>query len=209
MAESGDWTDHHYYGGAIKGGDRGSWYPNLWTWIIKELNIKSVLDIGCGEGHSTKFFHENGCEVLGIDGDPEAIAAGPIPEKIVCHDYCTGPYMPDKEYDLVWCCEFVEHVEEEFMQNFIGTFKSAKYILLTHAWENQGGHHHVNKQSVKYWLKQLSKEGFELLPELTLIAREKAGCNYFLRSGLLLKNKKRFSNKNAGGFVSRLLNFAR
>src|SRR5437870_3883210 len=42
-----------HVGGYIQGGDPGSWCPHLWTWAVRELGIQSVLDIGCGEGHST------------------------------------------------------------------------------------------------------------------------------------------------------------
>ena len=47
-----------HLGGYIQGGDPGTWCPHLWSWIVKEFEIRSVLDVGCGEGHSTKFFHD-------------------------------------------------------------------------------------------------------------------------------------------------------
>jgi len=178
-----------HLGGYIPGGDKETWFPKLWKWAVKELKIKSVLDIGCGEGHSTKFFYDNGCEVLGIEGSTQAIKDSPIANKITCHDFCDGPYIPDKKYDLIWCCEFVEHVDKKYMKNFIQTFKYGKYLFLTHATPGQGGYHHVNEQPLTYWLKHIKKSGFIFLPELTLIAREKSINGFFLRSGLIFKNR--------------------
>jgi SAM-dependent methyltransferase len=43
--------------------------------ILRKLNNKSgsVIDVGCGSGHSTNFFFENGYSPLGIDIAPTAI----------------------------------------------------------------------------------------------------------------------------------------
>src|SRR5688572_33082149 len=54
-----------HLGGYIRGGDPGTWCPHLWSWVVEQFGIKSVLDVGCGEGHSTRFFRDLGCDVLG------------------------------------------------------------------------------------------------------------------------------------------------
>lgn len=178
-----------HLGGYVAGGDIWTWFPGLWTWFVKEFKIKSVLDVGCGEGHSLKYFLDLGCDVLGIEGSSQAIKDSVISDKIIKHDFCDGPYIPEKKFDLIWCCEFVEHVDERFMLNFIETFKKCKYLMITHATPGQGGYHHVNEQSVTYWLKNLKEAGFKLEPEVTLLAREKAINYFFLRSGLVFVNK--------------------
>ena len=167
-------TDGHL-GGYICGGGPQTWTPKLWAWIVNEYNVKSVLDIGCGEGHSTKFFHMLGCDVLGIEGSQQAINNSVTPDRIVKHDYCEGPFIPKQKYDLVWASEFVEHVEEKYINNILKTFSFAKkLILMTFATPGQGGYHHVNEQPASYWIDLLSKMGYQYSKELTKRTRSLA-----------------------------------
>jgi SAM-dependent methyltransferase len=192
-----------HLGGYIHGGDPGTWSPHLWSWVLEEFQIRSVLDVGCGEGHSTKFFHDQGCEVLGIDGCMQAIQDSVIPAHVIQHDLCEGPFVPDHSFDLVWSCEFLEHVDEEFVPNILATFgHAAKAILVTHAFpegrrsraqsnrRQERGHHHVNCKPTSYWIRKIESMGFECQVAGTRQARtvtlaDYPGINHFARSGLL------------------------
>lgn len=185
-----------HLGGYIHGGDPGTWCPALWNWVVKELKIRSVLDVGCGEGHSTKFFRDLGCDVLGVDGCQQAIDDSVIPDAVVKHDFCDGPLKLDRRFDLVWSCEFVEHVEQQYVENILRTFALAdKAVLMTHAFPGQDdGHHHVNCQPTEYWIEHLERHGYACHIGLTVGGREAtlrdyAPClNHFARSGLLFAN---------------------
>jgi 16S rRNA A1518/A1519 N6-dimethyltransferase RsmA/KsgA/DIM1 with predicted DNA glycosylase/AP lyase activity len=76
-----------HLGGYIIGGDSNTYAPEIWDWMINH-NIKSVIDVGCGEGHSTKYFYDNGCEVLGVEGGINAINNSKInfigKERLLC-----------------------------------------------------------------------------------------------------------------------------
>jgi SAM-dependent methyltransferase len=189
-----------HLGGYIQGGDPGTWCPQLWSSVVREFQIQSVLDIGCGEGHSAKFFHDLGCEALGIDGCRQAIEDSVIPGHVIRHDFCDSPFMPERKYDLIWSCEFLEHVDEEHLPNILATFAHAgKMILLTHAFperrarlrqRRERGHHHVNCQPSSYWIRHIEALGFECRVDHTLRARtitlaDYPGINHFARSGLL------------------------
>jgi SAM-dependent methyltransferase len=171
-------------------GDELTYSPHLWKWLIKKLKVNSILDIGCGEGHSTKYFSELGCDVLGIDGSKKAIKNSAIPHRVVLHDFTGGKYILNRKYDAIWCCEFVEHVEEKYKNNFLETFKFAeKYIFLTYADLGQKGWHHVNCQPKEYWIRELEKNGFEFNSKLTLAARCMAEMGHFRKKGLIFINK--------------------
>jgi SAM-dependent methyltransferase len=168
-------------------GDPETWFPHLWKWVYDELDVRSVLDVGCGEGHSTKFFKDLGCEILGVDGSIQAKTDSVILAYHHIHDFNNGPFIPPKTFDLVWSCEFVEHIEEKYIDNFLKTFSYAnKYIMMTYAEPGQKGWHYMNCQLEKYWVKKLSQIGFKLEPHLTEISRKIAGGGHFAKSGLIL-----------------------
>lgn len=167
-------------------GDPATWYPELWLWAMSSLNIRSVLDIGCAEGHCMGFFHRYGCEVKGVDGSRLAKEKSVLSKYHDVHDFVDGPYTPAAVYDLVWCCEFVEHVEERYVDNFLQTFKAAnKFIFLTHAMPEQPGWHHVNCQPSGYWIDKLQQIGFDYHASLTNCARRVVRGGHFKSKGLI------------------------
>jgi SAM-dependent methyltransferase len=183
-----------HLGGAVVGGDPATYYPNVWDCLIESLNVKSMIDVGCGEGQTMHYFQDKGVEVFGIDGCKEAIDNSLVKDKISLHDFTKGKFQLNKSYDLIWCCEFVEHVFEEFSENYLNLFSnsSAKYIVMTHALPNQGGHHHVNLQKPSYWIEKISNLGYTLDPtlsrQLRIVARLESiqvVYNHFYNTGLV------------------------
>lgn len=191
-------TDGHL-GGYVAGGDPDTWYPNLWTWLIAALSVERVIDVGCGDGATVDWFVSRGVEVFGLDGVEQE--DHPL---VVEHDYTEGPYphiwgadergepLTPPGIDLIWSCEFVEHVEAQYVDNFLATFQLARYVAMTHALPGQPGWHHVNCQDSDYWVEQLGRYGMILDPHLTAQARAVASTdpavnNYFARSGLVFE----------------------
>lgn len=180
-----------HLGGYVVGGDDATWYPDLWKWLVKELEIKSVLDVGCGEGQAVDYFFNvlKVPRVFGLDGLPQP---NPLVET---HDFTKSIWRPpwhSPPYDLIWCCEFVEHIEEEFMSNFLEVFKLGRYVAITHADPGQQGHHHVNCRINQYWIGVMAASGFKFEDMLTKMARVAASANpnpynHFKRSGLVFK----------------------
>ena len=170
-------------------------FPKMWTWLIQSLEVKTILDVGCGMGFSTKFFHDSGCDVLGIEGCKNPTINGAIPDKMVHCDLYNGPYV-HKEVDLIWCCEVLEHIDEEYLPNVLETFKQAKYLAVTAAKPGQGGHHHVNLRKSSYWITKMQEIGYTLDAGLTRVCRQ-LSCfdahlwsdinNHFDDTGLIFK----------------------
>lgn len=176
-----------HLGGYEQGGDPATYYPDLWRWAVETWKVKSVLDVGCGEGHSLKFFRDQlGCEVMGIEGLPQE------DKDILLHDYTDDPYMPEKTRDLIWCCEFLEHVEERYIHCVAPTFLSAPLVLMTHAAPGHGGHHHVNCRDAEYWKGFFAALGFQYDAGATIDTRIQAAANknpynHYQRSGMVFR----------------------
>ena len=144
-------------------GDKDTWAPEIWDNFIGHNNIYSIVDIGCGRGYSTKYFSDCGIESVGIEGDPRAIETAVFKGKIILNDYTVSSALTDKDkFDLCYSCEFVEHVEEKYVDNFLYDFAKCKYVAFTHALPGQGGFHHVNEQNDIYWINKMQDIGYQV-----------------------------------------------
>jgi SAM-dependent methyltransferase len=145
-----------------------TWLPDVWERLVLDYRIRSVIDIGCGAGFSTRWFEQRVDRVLGIEGDPAAHVAGVRrSDRMVRHDFTEGPFVPVDLYDLGWVAEFVEHVEAKYMANWMRALQACRYACITFARPGQGGHHHVNEQHEGYWIDRFKAVGFEHVPEET------------------------------------------
>lgn len=187
-----------HLGGCVKGGDPATYYPNLWNFIIEDFGIKSILDIGCGEGHSVEYFKSKNIDVLGLEGCIEAIENSKVRDSIVLHDFNNSNYNTERKFDAVWCCEFLEHVDQKYEKDVFNTIYqvSAKYVFLTHATPGQGGYHHVNLQHPSYWISKFYEYGYVLSAKSTRQLRELAffeniipQYNHFCNHGLVFIRK--------------------
>lgn len=175
-----------HLGGYIPGGDPATFCPGVWEHMLTE-GARTALDVGCGEGHAVSYLRERGCEAHGIDGVPQE------GDWFIEHDYSSGPFPPRQagtfyeSVDLVWSCEFVEHVKEPWAPNFLHTFKLGRTVLMTHAEPGQPGYHHVNCRPADYWVGALAAVGFRFDPDLTRRLRPLDPGTHFERSGLAFR----------------------
>ncbi len=163
-----------HLGGAYEQGDANTTMPDVWGYLLVKYDLKQVLDIGCGFGHTMQWFSQNGlCKVVGIDGWDEAVKKCVVPGAAVLHDFTKGP-CPDvvSPFDLVWSAEFLEHVEEKYIPNFMAAFRLGRVACVTHAEPGQHGHHHVNCQTTEYWVRVFAEYGFEHVEEETRMFRQ-------------------------------------
>ena len=134
-------------------------------WAIRTFKPKTFLDIGCGPGGMVELAESKGLEAIGIDGDFTLERYNT--NNFIIHDYSTGPINHNKTFDLGWSVEFVEHVYEKFIPNYMPSFKCCKTIIMTFAPPGFGGYHHVNENTQDYWISEFRSHNFKFDSMLT------------------------------------------
>ncbi|BET69634.1 hypothetical protein ASA1KI_45520 [Opitutales bacterium ASA1] len=72
--------------------------------LVPDGQGKRALDVGCREGHQTRWLQNRGYEVTSIDIDR-------VYEYCIEVDVDKGLPFPDGTFDLIWCSEVIEHLE--------------------------------------------------------------------------------------------------
>lgn len=126
-------------------------------YLVGRFGARRFLDVGCGPGGMVCYAMSRGLDAHGVDGDPRYARRSPF---ITEHDFATGP-LDAGEYDLGWSVEFVEHVDESHVPNFMATFAGCRHVFITAAVPGQPGHHHVNCKWGDYWIARFAAAGFE------------------------------------------------
>ncbi|HEY2358941.1 MAG TPA: glycosyltransferase [Phenylobacterium sp.] len=137
-------------------------------WLANRFKAKTFLDIGCGPGGMAAYALARGLKARGVDGDPTCARGSPF---ITEHDFTAGP-LDAGAHDFGWAVEFVEHVDEQYVPNFMATFARCRHVFITAAVPGQPGHHHVNCQKSDYWIARFTEAGFKYDPEATVGARQ-------------------------------------
>ena len=97
IADTGELRDHAFSGGNFVGGNL---YPALWQFFRDELGVRSVLDVACGLGESTRTFRSLGmypvfafdAKLSNVARSDEAVAHGSDPAaqgNVIGHPKCT------------------------------------------------------------------------------------------------------------------------
>ena len=132
--------------------------------IIKTLNPKTVLDVGCAMGYLVAALRDRGVEAYGIDVSEYAISK--IREDI--RPYCKiasalEPLSFDlpQHYDLITTIEVAEHLYEEDCNKFIENLcKYSDCIIFSSTPDDFKEKTHYNVQQGEYWCGKFAKHQF-------------------------------------------------
>lgn len=165
----------------------------LLEWLISTFDIKRFIDLGCGGGGMVEAALERGISSIGIDGDPaidpEYVIDFNLPDPDEMERLMADISTPSGKR-LVFSTEFVEHVAEEYIPNFLPVFAQADVIFLSHGLPLQFGHHHVTLKDSQFWIDRIVPLGFTHHEELSSQARGAAELIYCKQSGLIfLRNQ--------------------
>lgn len=125
--------------------------------IQKKFFVKTMVDVGCGTGGMLMAALYHGIRAIGIDGDP-------MLRPSILHNFDDGP-LSIPETDLGWSVEFLEHIEEKYLNNVFSVLSKCKYVVCTH--NEHPGPWHFNCRENAYWTDQFTRRGFRYDPETT------------------------------------------
>lgn len=128
---------------------------NSILYLKPKYNIKTAYDLGCGPGGMVQYMNSIGIKCTGIDGD-YTVAKD---KNIIIHDFCSGP-IDIENRDFCWCVEFLEQVDEKYIDNYFSVLNKCKVVCCT-ASQSLDGHHHVNVKPLDYWIQIFEKNGFK------------------------------------------------
>jgi SAM-dependent methyltransferase len=157
-------------------------------YVLEILNIKSVVDMGCGVGSWLSVFLKNGVkDVLGFDGSWVDTDMLQIPND--CFRACDlkqlGPV--ERTFDLAMSVEVAEHLPESCAEDFVDKLTSfSKMVLFAAAIPCQRGRHHVNCQWPEYWADLFRKRGYLPVDVIRRHFWQNENIEYWYRQNILL-----------------------
>jgi SAM-dependent methyltransferase len=133
--------------------------------ILADLEIKSVLDVGCGQGAWLSVWRDFGVsDIKGIDGDYVDVERLKIPRQHFIVGDLSQSFDLGRHFDLVQCLEVAEHLPKQSARPLVTSLtRHANLVLFSAATKGQGGENHINEQSYDYWRQLFAENGFVAL----------------------------------------------
>jgi len=158
---------------------------NAMSKILKEYEITSVYDFGCGHGEYTRHLRQDGFDCSGFD-------ANPYTEEIT-KEGCTVLNLSESidldPVDCVLCLEMGEHIPRKFEEIVIENIhkSSSNLIVLSWAIEGQDGEGHVNCRNNDYIKKIFQDLGYDNLVGEEAILRNSSSLPWFRNTIMVFK----------------------
>jgi len=125
--------------------------------MYDNYNVRSMIDVGCGPGGQVAEARKIGISATGFDGDHTV-----NPDVLI--DFTKADYHTEEVWDLAWCVEFLEHVEEQYLPNYMALLSKCKYVVCTAS--TWSGPLHVNCKERDYWIEKFNNHGFTFSEEM-------------------------------------------
>jgi len=143
--------------------------------VVRDLDPKTLLDVGCGTGAILAAFAARGVEVTGLEYSEAALrycrARSLKVYKIDLESKASVPFT--SLFDIVVSMEVAEHLPGRMADRFVRLLTSyGGVVIFTAAIPGQGGNDHVNEQPHEYWVEKFAKRGFAYLSDRSLAWRD-------------------------------------
>lgn len=170
------------------------WTHDFCEVILGIFNPRSIIDFGCGTADILLPFEKKGLVVKGIDGSSVCISNAMIRKENLELFDLRREYCPEIEYDLCFCLEVAEHIEEKFSRVLIENLtKVSRTVVFTAAVPGQTGISHINLKSPEWWVGKFQCYGFNLNEDLTGVLKKRmeglAGIQHYYIDNLMVLQK--------------------
>lgn len=157
--------------------------------VVKSLlDIKSVLDVGCGRGvWCTEWAASGVAEFVGVDGayvNPKNLSIAT--DRFFAKDL-SKPFDLGRTFDLVMSLEVAEHIPVTSADTFIDNLiRHGDLVLFSAAVPGQGGEYHVNEQPYEYWRRKFATRGFQCFDAVRPLLIGKSDVERWYRYNIFL-----------------------
>jgi SAM-dependent methyltransferase len=133
--------------------------------IVRHLNPRSALDVGCGQGDWLRALLDAGVtDVLGVDGGHVRRDELRIPPDCFRAHDLAHPLAAGRRFDVALCLEVAEHLPAESAADLVRSLTAAApAVVFSAAVPGQGGVHHVNEQWPWYWQNLFDEHRYRCL----------------------------------------------
>jgi SAM-dependent methyltransferase len=162
--------------------------------VLKMLNPRSIVDIGCGVGTWLAVALEEGVpDVVGVDGAYVDRAMLQFPEaQFVARDLAEKIEL-GRLFDLVISLEVAEHLPERAADVFVDNLvRHGPVVLFSAAVPCGGGTGHVNEQWPAYWAERFGRRGFVAIDCLRELVWDDRKIEWWYRQNSLLYVKREY-----------------
>jgi SAM-dependent methyltransferase len=139
------------YGKNVWGGGSGggselrnvALYTAFLEHFIKSHDVRSIVDLGCGDWRSSKYLHLDPCQYLGVDVVASVIAANQktYGSDSVRFEVADAANFSVPDCDLLICKDVLQHLSNANISKVLSRVKRARWALITN------DYHPANEES--------------------------------------------------------------
>lgn len=144
--------------------DRGNGWEEIFARqaerIVKEINPKTVLDVGCAAGYLVEGLRDRGVDARGIDVSSYAISKVREDIKPFCFVQSATEHI-DGKYDLITCIEVMEHLApEDFTVAINNMCNATDTIIFSSTPFDYSEESHYSINTPAFWVEKFAYNGF-------------------------------------------------